>query len=152
MKTLAQQQCTAEILRRLKDVRPETARRWGRMTAHQMVCHLRDACRMALGEQPVTHATTPVPRALIKLVALYTPLRWRAGIPTSPEIDQECGGTKPGDFAADVAQLERMVRMVATRPRSAAWPPHPVFGRMSHREWLRWAYLHLDHHLRQFGA
>jgi hypothetical protein len=27
-----------------------------------------------------------------------------------------------------------------------------VFGRMSQAAWLRWAYLHMDHHLRQFGV
>jgi len=29
---------------------------------------------------------------------------------------------------------------------------HPIFGGMSERAWLRWAYLHTDHHLRQFGT
>ncbi len=29
--------------------------------------------------------------------------------------------------------------------------PHPFFGAMSRQEWLRWGYLHADHHLRQFG-
>jgi Protein of unknown function (DUF1569) len=28
---------------------------------------------------------------------------------------------------------------------------HPLFGRMSASSWMRWAYLHADHHLRQFG-
>lgn len=28
---------------------------------------------------------------------------------------------------------------------------HPIFGRLSRAAWLRWAYLHMDHHLRQFG-
>ena len=31
-------------------------------------------------------------------------------------------------------------------------PPHPIFGPLSHAAWLRWAWLHTDHHLRQFGA
>jgi hypothetical protein len=29
--------------------------------------------------------------------------------------------------------------------------PHPIFGRITRAEWLRWGYLHADHHLRQFG-
>jgi hypothetical protein len=29
---------------------------------------------------------------------------------------------------------------------------HPIFGAMSERAWLRWGYLHMDHHLRQFGV
>jgi hypothetical protein len=30
-------------------------------------------------------------------------------------------------------------------------PTHPFFGPMSREDWLRWGYLHADHHLRQFG-
>jgi hypothetical protein len=122
------------------------------MSAHQMVCHLGDACRMATGAKPVKGATGRILPALLKWIALYTPLRWRAGIPTSPEIDQECDGTKPADFAADVAALEQLLDVIRTRDKGVEWPVHPVFGRMSHAEWLRWGYLHTDHHLRQFGA
>jgi hypothetical protein len=122
------------------------------MSAHQMVCHLGDACRMATGAKPVRRANGRVLPALLKWIALYTPLRWRAGIPTSPEIDQECDGTKPADFAADVAALEQLLDAMTTREKGVEWPRHPVFGSMSHADWLRWGYLHTDHHLRQFGA
>jgi prephenate dehydrogenase len=30
-------------------------------------------------------------------------------------------------------------------------PSHPMFGPMSPEDWMRWGYLHADHHLRQFG-
>lgn len=152
MNTLARQCCKAEIIRRLRHVRPDSVRRWGRMSAHQMICHLSDSCRMAVGQKPVSDATGRLQRTLVKWMALYLPLRWRAGILTRPEIDQQCGGTRPGDFAADVAELETLIELVATREKGFDWPPHPVFGRMSHAAWLRWGYLHTDHHLRQFGA
>jgi len=29
--------------------------------------------------------------------------------------------------------------------------PHPIFGPMTAKDWMRWGYLHADHHLRQFG-
>jgi len=29
--------------------------------------------------------------------------------------------------------------------------PHPIFGAMKPWDWMRWGYLHADHHLRQFG-
>ena len=50
MKTFARDACRVEILERLRSVRPDSARRWGTMTPHQMVCHCADACRMACGE------------------------------------------------------------------------------------------------------
>jgi len=153
VKTLARPSDKAEVLRRLKDVSPESARRWGRMSAPQMVCHLADAFRMALGEKAVGHVPGLLNRTIVKWIALYAPVRWPPGILTRPEIDQElAGGTKPGDFATDVAQVEAFAALM-TAPRAAFnWPPHPIFGRMSEGDWLRWGYLHMDHHLRQFGV
>jgi hypothetical protein len=79
-------------------------------------------------------------------------VRWPPGIATTPEIEQGVGGTRPCDFAADVAQLEALVEQVTVQARTFDWRPHPIFGRMSDAAWLRWGYLHMDHHLRQFGA
>jgi hypothetical protein len=152
MRTLARQECKAEILRRLRTVRPDSPRRWGRMSAHQMVCHLTDACRMMAGQKPVSDATGRLQRTLVKWTALYLPLPWPAGILTRPEIDQLCAGTRPIDFDADLAELEMFLDLITTGEKGRDWPTHPIFGRMSQAAWLRWAYLHMDHHLRQFGA
>jgi hypothetical protein len=152
MKTLAREQCKAEIVRRLRTLGPDSARRWGRMSAHQMVCHLSDSFRMMTGQTPVSDATGWLQRTLVKWIALYAPLRWPPGIPTRPEVDQQVAGTKPTDFAADIAELETLLDLITTRESPFESPAHPIFGRMSHAAWLRWAYLHMDHHLRQFGA
>lgn len=152
MKTLARQRDRDEILQRLRRVRPESTRRWGRMSAHQMVCHLSDSFRVVTGRKPVSHATGLLPRTIVKWTALYLPLPWPAGIATRPEVDQEVGGTRPVDFKADVAELEALLELVTTQTKSVNWQAHPIFGRLSEAAWLRWAYLHVDHHLRQFGA
>jgi hypothetical protein len=152
MKTLDRTGDRDELLGRVRRVRPESAARWGRMSAHQMVCHVCDAFRMATGEKPVSSSSSLFQRTALKWMALYVPLAWPAGVPTTPEIDQHVTGTKPAAFAADVAELEALLQMVATQPASFKWPNHPIFGRMSRAAWLRWGYLHVDHHLRQFGA
>ena len=152
MKTLARQRDKDEVLRRLKSVGLETPRRWGRMSAHQMVCHVSDAFRMAMGRKAVSPASGLVKRTIVKWIALHLPLPWPAGIPTSPEIDQEAGGTSPVVFAADVAELAVLVEIFTAPARSFAWQPHPIFGTLSDAAWLRWGYLHMDHHLRQFGV
>ena len=150
MNTLMRDGHKQELVGRIRTLRSDSARRWGRMSVHQMVCHLNDAFRMATGEKPVTCAPTLRNRTLTRWIALHLPLRWPAGIETVPEINQEIGGTSPGDFVADLAELEARVKQFAA-PRDG-WPVHPIFGRMSEAEWLRWAYLHVDHHLRQFGV
>ena len=153
MKTLGRASDKAELVARLRTLRPETARVWGRMSVHQMVCHVGDSFRMCLGEQAVTPRSGPIQRTLLKWVVLYVPLPWPAGITTSPELDQARGaGTCPSDFAADVARVEVLMDASTTRDVRFEWPLHPIFGRMSAAAWLRWAWLHTDHHLRQFGA
>jgi hypothetical protein len=122
MKTLARQEDALELLERVRALRPDSPRRWGRMSAHQMVCHLSDACCMATGDMTVNDVSTFATRTITKWTALHLPLRWPRGIATVAEIDQGKGGTAPGEFAADVATLGKRI------------------------------YLHADHHLRQFGA
>jgi hypothetical protein len=151
MNTFASDADVEAILRRLATITPASVRKWGTMSAHQMVCHISDACRMATGEKPVRSLSTLRHRTIAKWIALYAPVRWPTSIETVPEIDQTKSGTCPTDFARDLAEAETLLRALAAR-RGATWPVHPIFGTLSEAEWLRWAYLHADHHLRQFGA
>ena len=152
MKTMARPRDKAELLRRLGHLRADSRARWGRMSAHQMVCHLSDSFRVAAGQKPVSSGVTWSRHTIVKWIALYAPMRWPPGIQTRPEIDQESGGTKPFDFSTDVAQLETLLEAFNGQGMRLNGAVHPIFGRMSETAWLRWAYLHTDHHLRQFGA
>ena len=152
MKSLSRHGDKAEILARLRTLRPDTGRTWGRMSAHQMVCHLADWSRMVLGQKPMRVKGGLFHRTALKWFVLYAPVPWPHGIPTATELDQERGGTRPVDFAADLAEAESLLEIVTAPNRGLDRPPHPIFGPMSDAEWLRLGYLHTDHHLRQFGA
>jgi hypothetical protein len=153
VKTLAQDDTVAEIMARLDALEAGSTARWGRMSAPQMVRHLIDSARVAFGEVTVSDVSNPLQRTVIKWIALYAPMKWPPDIKTRPELDQVLGhGSAPGDFKADVAELAAITRRLAAHPRDAQWARHPIFGTMTHAEWLRWAYLHTDHHLRQFGG
>lgn len=151
MRTLARPGDLAELLRRLQTVGPNSTARWGRMSAHQMICHLGDAMLVATGQKAAEGVSGPLPKMIVKWIALYLPMRWPSGIRTVAEIDQEGGGTKPHDFIREVRELDMRLRRFAEE-RQTVCPTHPIFGPMSRKAWLRWAYLHTDHHLRQFGA
>ena len=65
---------------------------------------------MALGGKRVNPVSGRPQQAIIKWIALYFPRQWPPGILTRPEIEQGIGGTPPGDFAADLAELERLLK------------------------------------------
>jgi Protein of unknown function (DUF1569) len=138
------------ILARISSLTASDRRLWGRMTAHQMVCHQCDAFRLALGEKSASPATGFFQRTVMKWIALRAPMKWPHGIATRPEVEQGVGGTPPVDFERDRAELIVLfTRFCDESGRISA--AHPFFGHMTPWEWLRWGYLHADHHLRQFG-
>src|SRR5207244_8793378 len=63
----------------------ESARRWGKMTAAQMICHLNDSFKAVIGERSASSVKNILGPNLIKWVALYLPIRWPHGVPTRPE-------------------------------------------------------------------
>jgi hypothetical protein len=121
------------------------------MSAHQMVCHLSDSFLAAMGQRSVSSASNLLTRTLVRRIALHTALPWPKGVKTLPEVDQEIGGTRPVEFGRDVEQLVSFIETFGAPPCDFDWQVHPIFGRLSEREWLHWGYRHVDHHLRQFG-
>lgn len=152
MKNLLNPQDKHEVLSRLEAVRPTSPRRWGKMSAHQMVCHLSDGFRMYMGMKAVPMARVFYPRGLMRWLALWAPIPWPKGFKTVPALDQQADGTPPQVFENDVQELRSLVDRCTRQPREFQWQPHPHFGQMSDREWMRLGYLHMNHHLRQFGA
>lgn len=146
MKTLSSDK--AEVLRRLAELRPDSTRRWGKMSCHQMIVHLSDSFLLPLGERKAGRASVPVPRGIYKWAALYLPMKWPHGVKTMPEMEQGAGGTPPVEFAKDREKLVEIIgRFCEAHAGSVV---HPIFGEMSEKDWQRWGYLHCDHHLRQF--
>jgi hypothetical protein len=153
VKTLANDSDRRSILNRLAALRPDSTRQWGRMTPHQAICHMCDSVRVPLGLRPTKPAAAgPLKRNLIKWAALYLPLKWPKGIPTRPENDQLIGGSAPVTFEGDRRELVRLINEFARPAEGVAEALHPLFGRIPVSQWLRWGYLHTDHHLRQFGV
>ena len=151
MKSLSSPSDLAEIRNRIELLSPTDTRLWGSMSVHQMVCHVADAFSCVLLERTVApFKSYPLPTPIFKWVALRFPRKWPPGVPTPPEIDQFIQGTPPVEFTADRANLlDKLDRFAHTR---GPWIPHPMFGPMTQGDWMRWGYLHTDHHLRQFGA
>jgi hypothetical protein len=152
VKSLTQPETRAEVIARVHAVRPDSVARFGVMTAPEMIAHCLICLEAGLGLRQVSSAESVLGRTLIKYIALHAPIRWPPGVKTRPEMDVRRKGERPGAFVSDVAKLVQRVEEFGVRNGNLPWPRHPLFGAMNALEWKRWAYLHTDHHLRQFSA
>lgn len=139
----------AEILRRVKSLRPDSQRRWGKMSVAQMLWHVNEAMEGALGRIQVEAMKLPIPlpRRILKFLVLNFP--WGKGAPTLkrwiPPHDHY-------DFAAERDRCCRLVDELTAKPLTDPWPDSPTLGRMSGSDASRLHAKHLNHHLTQFGA
>jgi hypothetical protein len=148
MSTFADAAAKIQVRERILRLTPQASRQWGKMTPHQMVCHLADGFRMAAGERPSRSVDNFFSRSFVRWVALHTSFPWPKGIKTIPEVDQLQGGTKPSGWDRDHEDLLRRVDGFLAKEGNT----HPIFGPLSAGEWNIWAFRHADHHLRQFGV
>ena len=151
MKTVANRHVLQSLDERLRALTPDRPRRWGTLTAHEMLCHLGDSTDMALGARPRNHPVRTRRRVAWKLLWLWCPTPWPRGVRTSTRNDPRAEGTRPSEFTKDMERAIAGLARVADA-RDGLEPAHGIFGAMSARDWQRWAYRHTDYHLRQFGA
>jgi hypothetical protein len=139
------------VVARLRALRPDSPRRWGSLTPHEMLCHLGDAAGMVLRTRPRKQAIPGRERPVVKALALWSPVRWPHGWRTNPMQDPKANGTQPSVFAQDLERAIDGLEGIASAKADSLEPVHGFFGTMSVTDWQRWAYKHTDHHLRQFG-
>src|SRR5688572_29487797 len=151
MKTLADADVLESLKTRLEALRPNSRRRWGTLTPHEMLCHLGDAIDMVNGVRPRQDRVPQRNRQVLKWILLWSPIRWPHGRPTNPMHDPRAEGTRPSVFAKDLARLFAGLDTLAAATEGSLEPAHGLLGTMTTRDWQRWAYRHTDYHLRQFG-
>jgi hypothetical protein len=120
------------------------------MTPHQAVCHLSDAFRPSWARSRIVDCD--------------------AALADGDQVDRVERTDEMADRRKDDARSRsgnrrhQTCRVRARPPRLEALmeqfaakqerelQPHPMFGRMTTVQWQRWGWLHMDHHLRQFGV
>ena len=148
MASLFDDQDRAALHRRIDRLTPDSARRWGRMSVQQMVCHLTDSVESAYDRDTEPPGTGALSRQPLKWLVLNV-LPWPRGKMQSPE---RLTRRRPTTLDADVAALHAMMDRLAARAPEEPWPASEVFGRLSRREWGALLHTHIDHHLKQFGV
>ena len=132
---------------RLAKLRPDSPRRWGKMSADQMLWHVNQGLLMALGEPSFdVQKKPPIPGGVFKFMVLRLP--WPKGAPTHPQAVP----TKGYDFEAERAKCLALIDQLVRRPINGPWPDSPTFGRVSGSFVSCLQAKHLDHHFKQFSG
>lgn len=140
----------AALCARIQQLRPDSTRHWGKMTAGQMVVHCTDQLRVSRGEKAVTSTRIPgFLKPLVKWLVVSRLKAFKPGMRTLKELDAEAGMTPPTTFEADRALLLSLLEREKYGPQGVE---HPVFGHLTAQEFGEVTWKHLDHHLRQFGV
>ena len=150
MPTIFHPESARTIQGRIDRLTPDARATWGRMNAGQMVCHLTDACKVALGDTPTTLKPGILSNRFVRwLIISVFPLP-RGKAPTSREFQL----THPADWEADRQKLREYFErlLIKGRDSQAKWSVHPTFGAMGTAQYGKLIYKHMDHHLRQFGV
>jgi hypothetical protein len=136
------------LARRIDGLSPTATARWGRMDCPQMLAHLSDGARMALGELRITgRGPTALRLAPIRHAVIHW-LPFPKGAPTAPELLVR----RATDWQHECGELKHLLERLGAMEGAREWPDHPAFGRISSRDWGTLIHRHVDHHLRQFGA
>lgn len=148
MATMLDRPARDAILARFDHLRPDTRPLWGRMTAPQMLAHIADAMRMALGDLPVQPKNVPLMRFFpFKQLVIHV-LPFPKNVPTADELRSRV----PHSFERELADVRALIARLDPANGTTRAATHPIFGSMSVKDWGVLGYNHLDHHLRQFGV
>lgn len=136
------------ILTRIQRLNPATQGQWGIMNVAQMLAHTQQPLRVASGELKLKQGL------LGRLMGSYFKRRILAkGFGHNSPTDKAFVVADQRLFEEERNKLVSLIqRFSAKGPAGVSQDPHPFFGKMTTEEWDKMQWMHLDHHLRQFGV
>jgi hypothetical protein len=148
-KNLLQPEVRQELVERIAKLTPDSPRQWGKMNVSQMLHHNAEGLQIAYGSK----VTYKHPGWLMAKLIKFFMMKTDAPMPkekaeTFPEMNMAERGIQP-DFNA---AKKRLIEEVSQYPLKPTIPLHAFMGNFSPENWARLNYLHIDHHLKQFGV
>ena len=152
MKNIINDSIKSEVAARIEKLNPSSPAKWGKMNVNQMICHCADQLRLANGTKQSKFVGNFMLTTVFKWLTLTFLKAPKGKVETVKELKQGVGGTKPTSFEEDRKTLVDLIQNFDESFKTNKIVIHPAFGKMNHWQYGRLAYLHLDHHLSQFGV
>jgi hypothetical protein len=122
---------------------------WGKMNVSQMLSHCQAPIDLALGNIEIKSNFFLGILGRIFKSKILNAGKFKKNSVTLTEFSRS-------DFYEFEQNKIELIKKISTfavlGDESIKKTKHPIFGKMSYEEWDKLQYMHLDHHLRQFGV
>ena len=147
MKTIFNHMHTAEILKRIDKLSPNSQPQWGKMDVAQMLAHCSSFQDIAMGNSFPPRSWLGIIVGRFAKQIIYNDKTLPHNLSTIPTIliadDRE--------FDTEKEKLkQKIIAFQNNGPEKCTTHPHPFFGKLTSEQWGKGIYKHLDHHLKQF--
>lgn len=147
MKNLLQAHVAEEIITRMQHLKPESNRRWGTLDAAAMLRHCNEANRSIL-ENKLPNLPTTRKQRMIRFLCFYVLRKFPKNVQVKSNVHAPSDAP---DFHAEQQKFTEIIRDFAANDCPILLS-HPAFGRLTTKQWGVSTWMHMDHHLRQFGV
>jgi len=149
MKNLFDPAAAESLKQRMALLTPNTQRLWGKMEPAQVLAHCSAAMEVSVGDKVMRQVLVG------KLFGKRAKASMLSGKPIGRNLPTDKSYIVNDDRVLDVERQRLVVfidRFQSGGPEGCTKHPHSFFGTMTPQEWSALNYIHLDHHLRQFGV
>ena len=149
MNSIFDKAAAEELKQRMEKLAPETPHLWGKMSAAQALAHCSVGMEVSLGDRLMRQVW------LGKLLGKRAKASILSGKPMGRNLPTDKAYVMTGELDLEVERKKLAAfidRFQTGGPEGCTRGPHSFFGQLTPKEWAELNYVHLDHHLRQFGV
>jgi len=148
-KNLFEKETVQEIISRVENLNQESKILWGEMNATEMLHHCNLANLQIIHENQKPQKTK-FKQYLIRFLSLYVVPNFPKNLKGSPLNDTK-GKIDLNKFEEE---KKKFIAIISEFPqkKDPVKLMHPSFGYINTKQWGKAAWMHMDHHLRQFGV
>jgi Protein of unknown function (DUF1569) len=152
MKNILQGDNYCEIEKRILSLNMQSKRGWGKMSVEQKLAHCSDQIRLALSQKQPHETPNFFNRKVVKYFGLWLPRIPLRNVKSPIDMNQKFYGTASSDISTEQKNLIELISAFRISSEDFVLQPHPMFGKLNRKQWGRFMYVHMDHHLRQFNV
>lgn len=147
MKSIYNSNDNQELVNRINQINSESKPLWGKMSADKMCEHCLLTSNVAFGKQELKI------NFLMKLVGKMMKNKvfnseFKKNSPTAPEFIVK----NSVDLDKSKSELIKNIQLLQDGQKNITVMNHPFWGKMTHEDWDKLMYNHMNHHLKQFGV